>query len=729
MSLRLLGSLLAAFVTVLGAAAPAWASTPNYRALLVGVSEYPNLRKDLWLDGPRNDVTRMREVLAARGVPAQNITVLADGVPGAELPTRRRILDELQRLASTAKAGDYIIVHMAGHGSQQPVPAGSPHAGDEADGLFEIFLPRDVQNWGNKASGSEGEVPNAILDHEIRAQVDRMTAAGAFVWGIFDACHSATLVRSAGNSEVKLRQVTPADLGVPVEAMDRSTARAAAAAKSATPVAPRARPAAAGQGGSVFFYAAQTFEPTPEMRLPAGAPDRRSHGLFTFTIMQALEGGAGMTYQQLAQQVLTRYGGMSEARATPLFTGTALQSGLMGQAASSVKQWPVVDGAQLSIRAGTLADLHEGAVLAILPAAISRTEEAIGFVQVAKSELTQATLAPVEHGGKPARALADLKAGKVARLVQPALKFELAVGADLAACASPCPFEPAIARLKSADPKTAQAQVRWVDGDQSAQLKLVADGRRLWLAPPSLSGAQWCKTGEPKERQECLARMDKTLVYLEAGPAATPENLAQQLALMLHGASRASNLMRVATSLSSTQAAAQLKLTLQHVPASGPPVAINPAQPPKLKPGEKVRVLMENTGRVAMDVTVLYLDSKYGIGVMFPHDGASNRLEAGAKLQMDDLEITDSTFGTERLAVVAAEARSKGERADYSFLAQPTMESVRTRSLTAGMQPKDVTADVFRDAGFAQHVTRGMPRPAAPPENTGMQVFTWQVIP
>jgi hypothetical protein len=727
MSMRLIGSLLATFALVVGAAAPALANTPNYRALLVGVSEYPNLKKELWLDGPRNDVMRMREVLAARGVPAQNITVLADGVPGAELPTRRRILDELERLARTARSNDYIIVHMAGHGSQQPVPAGSPHAGDETDGLFEIFLPRDVQNWGNKASGSEGEVPNAILDHEIRTQVDRMTAAGAFVWGIFDSCHSATLVRSAGNAEVKLRQVTPADLGVPVEAMDRSTARAAASARASTPVAPKPRPAVPGQGGSVFFYAAQTFEPTPEMRLPAGAPDRRSHGLFSFTIMQALEGGAGMTYQQLGQQVLTRYGGLSEARVTPLFTGTSLQSGLMGQTVSSVKQWPLVEGTQLSIRAGSLADLNEGAVLAILPAAISRTEEAVGYVQVAKSELTSSTLAPVEHAGKPARALADLKAGKVARLVQPALKFELSVGTDLAGCASPCPFEPAIAKLKSAAPGTLQTQVRWVDGAQTAQLKLVADGNRLWLAPPSLSGSQWCRGAD---RAACLARMDKTLVYLEAAGSATAEKLSQQLGTMLHGASRASNLMRVATSLSSTQAASQLQLSLQHVPAAGSPVEINPAQPPKLKPGDKVRVTMENKGRTAMDVTVLYLDSKYGIGAMFPDEGASNRLEAGARLQMGDLEITDSTLGTERLAVIAAEARSKGEMANYSFLAQPTMESsVVTRSVGASRDAGGAAADVFRDAGFAAHVTRGMPRPAAPPENTGMQVFTWQVVP
>src|SRR3954465_262940 len=95
------------------AALPAQAKDRNYRALLVGVSDYPALKKDLWLEGPRNDVTRMREVAVTRGVPAQYITMLADGVQGAELPTRQHILDALDQLARTASADDYIIIQMA----------------------------------------------------------------------------------------------------------------------------------------------------------------------------------------------------------------------------------------------------------------------------------------------------------------------------------------------------------------------------------------------------------------------------------------------------------------------------------------------------------------------------------------------------------------------------------------------------------------------------------------
>lgn len=719
---------------VLLAAGAAWATAPNYRALLVGVSEYPNLGKDLSLDGPRNDVARLRDVLAARGVPARDIKVVADGVPGGELPTRARIMGELEQLARTAKRGDYIVIFMAGHGSQQPVPANDPHAADEPDGLFEIFLPRDVEGWANRGGGQDGEVKNAIVDSEIRALVDRMTAAGAFVWAIFDACHSATLVRSGGgSSEVKLRQVTPAELGVPAEAMDRSVARAVAAAKPQPAQAPRPRRQPTGsEGGSVFFYAAQTHEPAPEMQLPPGAPDRRSHGLFAYTIMQALEGGAGMSYHQLAQQVLTRYGGMAEVRATPLFSGTAMDTGLLGQPFSTVRQWPLQAGAQMALPAGALADVHEGAVFAVLPSALARNDEALGYVRVTQSQALSSLVAPVAHAGLPARSAAELRAGRIARLVQPALRFEFTVASDLSGCARPCAFEAPLQRLMSAGTNSVPgAQVRWVQGTQAANLKLVAQGRRLWLAPPSLASVQSCATGDANRKRACVEQLEKTLVFIEAGTGASTEGLAAQLRSALHAASRATNLMRVATTLSSTAAAAQLQLSLVHVPAKGPESAITASGIPRLQPGDRVRITLENTGRGALDATVLYLDSKFGVGVMYPHQpGASNRLEAGAQAQPIEILITDSTLGTERLAVIAAAARRQGERADYSFLAQPTLASaIVTRG--AVRSPEDgepEAAQLFRDAGFAEFLTRG--GPAAPaPASTGMQVYSWQVVP
>ena len=289
------------------------------RALVVGVSEYPGLGKEFQLRGPRNDVVRLRNVLKQRGFADTQVKVLADGVADAALPTRHNILAELEQIAKSANRDDFVLLYFAGHGSQQPADRSTQEGQAESDGMFEIFLPRDVGKW----SGSLGRVENALVKTELRAAVDKILATGAFVWGVFDSCHSATLVRGAG-SDMRYRYVDPAMLGVPDVAQDLANpARANSRGGPATP-AIAAMPLAeikgkAGDGGSVFFYAAQTRESTPEMLLPLGHPQAKQYGLFGFMVMEALGSSEPMTYRQMAQYVLTRYAGKNESRVTPLY--------------------------------------------------------------------------------------------------------------------------------------------------------------------------------------------------------------------------------------------------------------------------------------------------------------------------------------------------------------------------------------------------------------------------
>jgi hypothetical protein len=268
-----------------------------------------------------------------------------------------------------------------------------------------------------------------------------------------------------------------------------------------------------------------------------------------------------------------------------------------------------------------------------------------------------------------------------------------------------------------------------VDATQSANVKLVAEGRRLWFQPPSMAAGQDCATGAEGQKAGCRRKVQETLVYLEAASTASTGGIVTALQSALHKASRAANLMRVATMLSTTTTASQLRMTLRHKPAGGTEVAITGAEMRKLQPGDRVTVAFENTGRTALDVTLLYLDSKYGVDVMYPTEpGASNRVEPGGRSAPVELDVTDTSFGTERLAVIAVEPRRLEDRADYSFLAQgPLASETLTRAAGRGA---DAAAgeQMFRDAGFADFATRGL-APAAPPANTGMQVFSWQVVP
>ena len=105
----LLGALsLSAF---LGFAGNVFAATNH--ALIVGVSQYENLPEELWLKGPKNDAVLVRDFLIAnetRPFESANITVLADGVDGAETATLAEIRTALKDIAVIAETGDFVYL-------------------------------------------------------------------------------------------------------------------------------------------------------------------------------------------------------------------------------------------------------------------------------------------------------------------------------------------------------------------------------------------------------------------------------------------------------------------------------------------------------------------------------------------------------------------------------------------------------------------------------------------
>ena len=81
------------------------------RALVVGVSGYPKLPESIRLVGPKNDSREIANTLVRLGIPAADITVLADqvtgladGVANPGPGDKKAILDGLARLAETSKA-------------------------------------------------------------------------------------------------------------------------------------------------------------------------------------------------------------------------------------------------------------------------------------------------------------------------------------------------------------------------------------------------------------------------------------------------------------------------------------------------------------------------------------------------------------------------------------------------------------------------------------------------
>ena len=198
------------FVALLSIATWTWsaAALAERRALLVGCTRYPNMAYGLQLVGPANDVRLLRAILSkGYDFNPRNMRVLAEE-GGDGLPTRANIEREFAHLAEVAQPNDFIFILLAGHGTQQPVPPGNdPLTHYKPDGMDEVFCPRDI---GNIQANRSGRITNGIVDDEMHVWLTAILKKKAFVWIIFDACHSATMIR--GNDTERTRAIDPAVL-------------------------------------------------------------------------------------------------------------------------------------------------------------------------------------------------------------------------------------------------------------------------------------------------------------------------------------------------------------------------------------------------------------------------------------------------------------------------------------------------------------------------------------
>lgn len=334
----MLRALLASVVLVcIGGAADA-----RTQALLFGVGEYPGLPPGKNLNAPVNDVKRFRSALQARGVSDADIRVLADNVEGSiTLPTRDAILGELEKLAGSASRGDLIIVYGTGHGSRQ-----AARPGKKADGLDQLFLPRDTQMEG-------GKFHKAIIGYEFGERLDAIRRTGADVWFILDSCFSGSASRAVGEG-VRDKMIDPQDVGVSVATTLAPDQSMPLAEQPALP---------AGSGRLIAFYASQPNETAREVALPPNIPiERRAWGsIFTMALARAMERADGLTYRQLMVETgrLLRADPTLLAKQTPSFEGDGLDMTLLGSTRdASEAAWRVVNGV---LHAGKIEGVEEGA--------------------------------------------------------------------------------------------------------------------------------------------------------------------------------------------------------------------------------------------------------------------------------------------------------------------------------------------------------------------------------
>ncbi|XP_002525861.3 metacaspase-1-like [Ricinus communis] len=146
------------------------------RAVLCGVSYRGKSYK---IKGSINDVNCMRYFLVEKlGFPNDSILILTeDETSPVKIPTKENMRLALRWLVQGCQAGDSLVFHFSGHGSQVP-----DSDMDEIDGFDETLCPLDYETEG------------MIVDDEINETIVRPLPKGATLHAIIDSCYSGTIL-------------------------------------------------------------------------------------------------------------------------------------------------------------------------------------------------------------------------------------------------------------------------------------------------------------------------------------------------------------------------------------------------------------------------------------------------------------------------------------------------------------------------------------------------------
>lgn len=701
-------------------------------ALLVGVSKYPNLEARFQLEGPIYDVKLMTYILQEKGFPQDHIQILADGSSDeTSLPTRQNILAALNHLTEQVKSGDFVFLHFAGHGSQQPVlEATKTH--NEPDGLDELFLPRDIGHWQDDI----GTVKNAIVDDELNKYMTVLRNKGAFTWVVFDSCHSGTMTRGIKKNDIRERRISPNALGIPTKVITANQAQSQSRGASRGIRGQYEDPSrgvsrgpsrslndiqvesaleqnqATNKGGYIAFYAAQTNETTPEMLLPRDNPEKRPYGLFTYTLAEVLTQHDGISYRQVAQLILQRYVAQNYYRPTPLFEGTHLDAPIFGTKASErISQWLIKRKFnRLKIPAGKLHGLSTGSIFAILPNATAHEKNLLGYLEMTQVGILESHLKSIAYDDKPALAVENIPNGAYARLIEPkvSLTLQIALPPESTMGSKPNAIETQARQVLTDIIQSEQylgINIVWVQPTESADLHLLLKNDQLWLLPPT---AELIETGSDKTHSISLNTTKKDLHHKLV-------NSFQSIAKVL-------SLLRLSEQIPQDRFAKQVLIQAK-VERAGEPLDFEADKILSLSEGDLLTVKIENDSLSPVDVTILFIDSEYGITAIYPAEaGETNRLEMGGNDWLE-LELFADTTGIERLIVIAVKAQPNSMMRDFSFLAQPQLP--RTRNKKANLY------DLLLDAGFGVKTsnTRGIKRSRQRFNHALIKVFSWKMMP
>ena len=709
-------------------------------ALLVGCTKYTGISS---LEGPVNDVRLMKELLTKRfAFQPADLRVLAGWPDDAQRrPTYANIAAGFDDLIRKAGPGVQIVILLSGHGSQVPVPKSQSNlldaANPEPDGMDEVFLPSDVGKW------KDGKVENCITDNQLSDWLKKMGHKGADVWLVCDCCHSGTLSKSGAKPPdgIRWRSADPqTELGIPLDAIRAAEQRAAGGGRSKGGAAveesplgigsPRRTPVADAPGSPrgrvISFFGAQPFEKAPEMPCPRKADanaKREVHGLLTYALGCALQQSAtSMTYRELSQKVLASY------RAENLsFLPTPFCEGDVDQEVLGLKRWPkrsrvVLErhGGKLFATAGELHGIVAGSILRVFPpAGNSDAKRRLGYLKVTKAGVLLSEVVPIPfpEDGKTIPAVAEKQLPELAgcEIVQRNIG-DLKLPLFIATSTGNEKQQTILKTLASQFAGPTRTLGRVTTAERAEWTVRAADGRfELVRGRGDDSVGRFSKPSGRVENPSYETGGPRVVQSYDTDDA---DKLTEWLKQDLKKIFIVQNVWRVAETARGDVGKGRkprFDFAVQRVSPGSTPVAHAPGSPagsPNTAvayPKDVLRILLSN--RRGIDdvwVTVLFLDSKYGIDVF-----VSESIKAGEALKPLEIEITDETFGPEGLVVLVQDLKSFSQRQHFELLAQKQLgqgsRSVATAAPNFGKSPFAALLSTATGNGSAKGFALGHP--------------------
>jgi hypothetical protein len=153
-----------------------------------------------------------------------------------------------------------------------------------------------------------------------------------------------------------------------------------------------------------------------------------------------------------------------------------------------------------------------------------------------------------------------------------------------------------------------------------------------------------------------------------------------------------------------------------------------------LRSGDVIAFEIRNPNAYAIDATLLFVDSAYGIEAYWPEPGTvlNNRIPPGKSVVTPRGEINAETIGIEHMLVLAVQAGARP--VDFSCLAQPSLDRARGTSVTGSSVDEALATPLGQFLAVASYTNdeahgkpRGLTRRLT--EQCMLRRLSWEVSP